>query len=115
MNRPDPERAPTPAETALDEVLAAERQAREAVAECRSRGEAIRDLGRARAQHIRARAEERIAALHTRSDATVGRTVAALAAEARSLAGPGEPDEAQFGRLDLAVATLAAELTEGSP
>jgi vacuolar-type H+-ATPase subunit H len=115
MNRPDPEPAPTPAETALDEVLAAERQAREAVAECRTRGEAIRDLGRARAQHIRARAEERIVALHARSDATVARTVAVIAEEARSLAGPVEPDDAQIARLDLAIATLAAELTGGAP
>jgi len=115
MNRPDPETAPTPAETALDEVLAAERRARDEVAECRSRGEAIRDLGRARAQHIRARAEERIAALHARSDVTVGRTVAAIAEEARSLAGPGEPDDAQLARLDQAITTLATELTGGSP
>jgi F0F1-type ATP synthase membrane subunit b/b' len=115
MNRPAPETPPTPAEAALAQVLQAEREAREAVAECRRRAETIVDAGRARARRIQARSEERIAALHVRADRTVGRTVAALAAEAQSLATPLVLDDGQRARLDRAIANLAAEVTGGAP
>ncbi|MGD2064037.1 MAG: hypothetical protein PVF51_10705 [Nitrospirota bacterium] len=115
MNRPAPETPPTPAEAALGQVLQAERETREAVAECRRRAEAITETARGRAQHIRARTEQRIVALHARADRSVARTVAAVEAEARSLAIPLELDEAQRTGLDRAIATLAAELSGGPP
>jgi vacuolar-type H+-ATPase subunit H len=115
MNRPGPETPPTPVEAALGEVLAAEGEAREAIAECRRRAEALTDAGRARARHIRARTEERIATLRGQADRSVKHRVAALGEETRALTTALVIDDAQRARLDRAIAALAAELTGGPP
>jgi len=96
-------------------VLAEERRAREAVADAEAEAAAIVAAARARARAVLARGEARLTRARAGVEARVAGRVAALEERAQRLQGPVAVDDATLGRLESAVARLAAELTGGNP
>jgi hypothetical protein len=99
-------------DSAFNRVLAAEAEAREALARCRQEAAGRVSAAEREARAIAGRAERRIQAAHRIADRGIARGLAGLAAgDARDAGGPG-PDSAAVNAL---VASLAAELTGGTP
>lgn len=98
-------------DASMARVLQAEQAARASVAAARDEAAHIGERARAEARGIADRARERVARAHARVESALQAALAALAAEARSLPGHDEPDDAARARLEHAVQRLAAELT----
>jgi vacuolar-type H+-ATPase subunit H len=99
------------AAAAIDQVLAAETAAREAMEACRKEAEAILEAARDDARAIGRRANERISRLHARCDELVRSRVAELRAQASPEAVRTRLDAADRELLAQAVERLAARLT----
>lgn len=99
---------------AINQVLAAECDARTLVEACRAEAERILDQAEVRARRIARRTERRVQAAHRIADATVGRTLRHLGEDsARGMLGhAAETDEERLGR---AVARLVREIVGASP
>lgn len=93
---------------AINRVLLRERAAREAIAECQGRAEAILTAARERARRVERRGEAREALLHTLSDHRVEEQVGALLRQAPTAADALTP--AQQARLAQAIQRLCDEM-----
>jgi len=109
---------------AMNRVLAAERDARLAVAECRAEAARIIAQAETRARALAGRSEARIKAAHRIADAAIARALGELAgvppgswletqAEGTPGAGLGEVAGA-LGPLDRALETLVGEILGGA-
>ena len=102
-------------EAAIARVLDAERGARADVAAAQARAEMIRADARARDKRIAERAAARIAVIRAGMAEKRSARLAALEAESIGPDPQAADDEAALGRLDEAVARLAAELVGKEP
>lgn len=97
---------------AMNRVLAAEQEARQAVEDCREEAAAILSAAEETAAAIERRTERRIRAAHQIADQAVERALAELAGTrpvgSDALAPPADPE-----RIGRAVATLADEIIGG--
>lgn len=94
---------------AINRVLAAERDARKAVEQCRSEATHIIAAAEERARRISGRAEKRINAAHRIADRAVERALAELRGKVQER--QGDRDSARDReRIDQAVATLVDEI-----
>ncbi len=98
-------------DAAINRVLRREREAREAVAECRRQAEARLAAARARAQRIEARGERREQAMRVFCDRAVERAIAELLRPPTASSGTLSAD--QEGRIDEAVEQLCEEILTG--
>jgi vacuolar-type H+-ATPase subunit H len=98
---------------AINRVLDAERQAREAIHRCEQEAAGLLNAARARARRIAERTDARISALHIRCDLDTAQKVADLRAAARQIPKQPVPDRVTVQRLAAAVQTLARRLTYG--
>jgi F0F1-type ATP synthase membrane subunit b/b' len=97
-------------DSAINRVLAAEAQAREAVEACRVRAAAILAEAEERAQQVAARADRSVRLAHRLADASVERALKQLLAHGPAHADAGLEIGAGGG-LEAAVAALADEIT----
>jgi vacuolar-type H+-ATPase subunit H len=100
-------------ELAVNRVLAAERDAAQAVERCRREAQVLVEQGRQRARRVLDRAEARIARAHATSDRSLEMRLAEIRAASASLAGRPLVEEADLARVQDAVPRLAAELSSG--
>ncbi|MDZ7653850.1 MAG: hypothetical protein U5L03_15510 [Burkholderiaceae bacterium] len=109
-----PSASTTHAELAIARVLAAEQDARAAVAACARQAKQVVQFARDRARAIQARAAARVAHAQAMAEGELARLRAHDAAQHRALAriGSGAGDDAQ--QLARAVEQLADELTRGT-
>lgn len=98
---------------AMNRVLAAEREAREAVETCRGEAAAVLRRAEETAAAIGRRAERRVRAAHQIADAAVERALAALAGT-RPAGGETAPAAAQVEAVGRAVAALVEEIVGGA-
>jgi vacuolar-type H+-ATPase subunit H len=96
--------------SAINEVLEAEKDNLEKIAECKKQAEEIVEQGRLKARLIINRADERITSLHAKADLNIERHVEELKQEMASLSQQGDIDESEREKLNLAVSRLADEL-----
>jgi creatinine amidohydrolase/Fe(II)-dependent formamide hydrolase-like protein len=102
---------PREVETAIARVLAAERDARDAIAAGEREAEALRAATRTREKRIAERAAQRIAAIRAGMAAKLAGRLAAIEAEAVAPDPEAARDEAARARLEAAVERLADELS----
>jgi hypothetical protein len=95
---------------AIVRVLHAEQSARDAVALCAADAERVRQAARARARAIAERAAERVARVHTWTEAALQAEVARMNRERAALQRPAPPDPEEPARLARALDRVAAEL-----
>jgi F0F1-type ATP synthase membrane subunit b/b' len=101
-----------PTADAINSVLAAEREANQALAEAKAEAERILDIARQRAARILQRADSRITFSHLRCSQGVSRAIDAQVQEHhRQLAELSQRLELSDAQLDDIVATLAAAMT----
>ena len=105
--------SPQAIEACIAQVLAAERDAQVSIESARGRASAAIAQARANARVISERAEARLAAARQSVDARIARRQAAADAQVRTLHEALEPIAADSGRLDDALAQVAASLTTG--
>jgi hypothetical protein len=96
---------------AIVRVLQAEQSARDAVAQCATDAERLRQEARARARAIAERAAERVARVHASTEARLQSAIARLNAQRAALLQPAPPDPGEPARVARALDRLAAELT----
>ena len=99
------------AAAAIDEVLIAETAAREAMEACRQAAERVLEAAREDARRIGRVANQRVSKLHARCDQRVAAKINALREAAGNLASDAALDTDDLGRLEQAVARLAARMT----
>ena len=102
-------------EAAIARVLAAEHEARAAVAACEREAEAIRAAARSRAKRTAERAANRIAAIRAGLADKLSGRLAAIDAEFVAPDPQAAQDAAAHARLDAAVGRLADELIGARP
>lgn len=105
----------TPADRAIARVLAAERDARLAVAECAQQAERESQLARDTARRIAARGAERVTRVQEVAERQLAGALARVAVEREALAAHETDPAAIAERLQAAVARLANELSRGTP
>lgn len=98
------------AAAAFAEVLAAERQAEEAVAACQVQAAQSLAAAHAHQRELSASTERRISAWQKRLHARAARLIAELERQQAAKLAIDEPDEATRARISCAVAALASEL-----
>lgn len=98
------------AAAAFAQVLAAERQAEEAVAACQEQAAQRLAAAEAQQRELSASTEQRISAWQTRLHAKATRLIAELEQQQAAKLAIDEPDEATLARISGAVAALASEL-----
>ena len=103
------------ASAAIERVLEAEREAREAVAGCEREARVIVDEARRRALRIAERTTARIARARGRVARRVADAVTQSEAEAAALHATAQIDPANDRRIRQAVAAVAGELTGETP
>jgi len=115
MSMVEPVPAIPAVEGAIARVLAAERDAREALARARRDADALEERARADARALAERTERRIRATRAAYEARVSDEVAAIDAQAaaQDAIGPLSPDD--LSGLERALEALAAELVGGTP
>jgi vacuolar-type H+-ATPase subunit H len=96
---------------AMEEVLAAERAAREAIEACRTSAESTLEAAREDARRITRRATSRITRLHARCEQIAAARIAELREELNRDPPHIVPDAADLASLEAAAARLAARLT----
>jgi hypothetical protein len=99
-------------ETAIARVLDAEHAARDAARDAEERAAVMTEAARATARDIAERTERRIRAVRAAFEAHAAAEVAALDAEAADATRRHDLTPAELAQLDVAVAALAARLTE---
>jgi cell division septum initiation protein DivIVA len=105
-----------PTADAINSVLAAEREANQAIGEAKSEAERILDAARQRAARILQRADARITYGHLRCSTGVARAIDGQILEHhRRLAELSHRLELDDAQIDAIVAALAAALTGGGP
>jgi vacuolar-type H+-ATPase subunit H len=110
---PDQEHAAkADAARAMDDVLAAEQEAREAMDACRKEAEQILEAAREEARRIAHLATERITRLHARCDQLAQGQIAQLQAEIQRAAPRAELDASDQVMLEAAARRLAVRLTQ---
>lgn len=102
-------------ETAIAQVLLAEREAREAIDAAREQAARIAEASRAELRAAGERTQSRIARLRAACVRRADAEVAALRVQADRLARPLQPHEVDAARVEAAVTRLAARLTGGAP
>jgi hypothetical protein len=102
------------ADAAIARVLAAERDARNAVAECARQAEHEVQVARERVRAIGARGAERVARVQRSTDRRLTLALARIAAERAALTAASGGRDVDAARLQAAVDTLADELTRGA-
>lgn len=103
-----------PAADAINSVLAAEREANQALAEAKAEAERILDAARQRAARILQRADARITFSHLRCSHGVARAIDdQIQDHHRQLAELSQRLDLDDAQIDAIVATLAADLTGG--
>lgn len=101
-----------PTADAINNVLAAEREANQALAEAKAEAERILDAARQRAARILQRADARITFSHQRCSLGVARAIDnQIQAHHRQLAELSQRLELDDRQIDAIVAALAADLT----
>ena len=103
-----------PVDRAMNEVLAAEQTAREAVDRCRAEADAVLAAAEERARRIVRRTEHRIKAAHRTADGGVDRVLRELF-RTEPGAGPGSAVDAEAARIARAVERLAKEMIGEGP
>lgn len=105
--------SPGSATGAMQQALAAEKQAREAIRGCEQQAEALREQARERARRISARTEQRINWVHNHCARELERRLAEMVAadEGGEDTGPPGPDNRL---LEEAIRELARRLTSDS-
>jgi hypothetical protein len=103
----------TAVEAAITRVLAAERDAHEAVARATRDADALNEKARAEARALAERTERRIQAARAAYERRVSAEVAAIDAQAASQDVQQALSADDWQRLERALETLAAELTGG--
>jgi len=104
-----------PTADAINSVLAAERDANQAIAEARTEAGCILDTARQRAARILQRADARITFSHLRCSHGVARAIdAQVLAHHRQLAELSQRLDLDDAQIDAIVGALAAELTGGA-
>jgi hypothetical protein len=101
---------PREVEAAIERVLAAEREARAAIAAYEREAEALRAAARDHGKRTAERAAKRIAALRAGMAAKLARRLGAIEAEAVAPDPEAARDDAARARLDAAVEGVADEL-----
>lgn len=103
-----------PTADAINSVLAAEREAKQALAEAKAEAERIADAARQRAARILQRADARITFSHLRCSHGVARAIdSQIQDHHRQLAELSQRLDLDDARINAIVAALAAELTGG--
>ena len=97
---------------AINRVLAAEREAREAVEQCRAEAALILNAAEERARAVTSRTERRIKAVHRIADRAVERALSELRKEPGDEVVPEEAGRAG-GRLERALDVLVCEIVGG--
>jgi hypothetical protein len=103
------------AEVAIGRVLAAEREARDAVQACRQAAEAITAQAQIASRRIAERCERRLANARGGFERSGAAAVAALDADAQQMAIPQQLSAREIAAIDRAVRALAEELTGNAP
>ena len=103
--------AATVAEASIARVLAAERSARDAVAQANQDAKTLEERARAEARSLAERTERRINAIRLAFDARARAEVAAIEAQASTGDANGSLSQEDMLRLDRAMAAMAAELS----
>lgn len=103
------------ASAAIERVLEAERDARDAVASCEREARAIVDEAHRRASRVAERTTARIAAARGRVAMRVAHAVKHHETEAAALHSTTQIDPVNDRRIGQAVAAVAAELTGDAP
>ncbi len=103
------------ATAAMNRVLAAEREAEQAVADCERQAQALLQAAYARAQRIAGRADQRISLLRMRCGDRVSRQIEAMERDERAAPQASSPDYPDAARLAAIVEQLAAELSGDAP
>jgi nucleotide-binding universal stress UspA family protein len=111
MKRPRPDPASQAAGDAINLLLEAERQARDAIRRCEQEAAELLNRAREHARRVADRTDARISALHIRCDLEIAQRVAELRAAARQIPRESALDRATAQRLTAAVETLARRLT----
>jgi vacuolar-type H+-ATPase subunit H len=101
------------AEAAIARALQAEQDARAAIEQCERDAANLVADARRRGREVAERTEASIARLQARMSAATARRLEAIEREAAALATDRSSDAALRGRIEDAVAALAAELSEG--
>lgn len=115
MSSKDPAADPRAVETAIAQVLLAEREARESIDAAREQAARIAEASRAELRAAAERTQSRIARLRAACERRTDAEVAALRAQADRLAQPLQPHADDAARVEAAVTRLAARLTGGAP
>lgn len=102
-------------EAAIACVLDAEHAARDAVRDAGEAAAAMTEAARAAARALAERTERRIGGVRARFEQRTTTEVAALDAQAAEAAKRHDLTADDLARLDVAIAVLAARLTEASP
>ena len=100
---------------AINQVLSAEREARERVERCRVEAANIVAAAEVRARAISERTEKRIKAAHRIADAAVELALADLMGEAPKAIAGTDVGQVGGGRLERAIETLLDEITGTEP
>ena len=98
---------------AIARVIAAERDARESIAQAQSRAAALVEDARAVVRALEARTERRIGAVRAAFERRTRAAVAALDGEAAALGAEPALSNADLAEVERAVTALAAALTTG--
>ena len=101
------------ADAAIQQVLEAEHQAREAVKGCREQAEAIREQARDRARHIGERADRRIERLQQGCQQALQTELDDIGAREQAST-PGAERPYSEAVVTTAIRRLAADLTDGA-
>ena len=96
---------------AINRVLQAEREAREAVARCRREALQSLEAAREQARRIRRRVDQRLILVQKRAEAGVERALSAGRSGGRRTDAAAFPSREQQQRLEAAIEALAAEMT----
>lgn len=99
-------------EEAMNRVLAAERAAHEAVAECAAQAAALLDAAQQQARRIHSRTNGRISQIHARCAVALGRQVEHLMQQDAEHAADAELNAAMHDVLAAAVERLVQSLTD---
>jgi vacuolar-type H+-ATPase subunit H len=95
----------------MNRVLQAERDAKQAVAECEQRAEEVLRAAQARAQRLVSRADQRITSIKMRCNHRIDSVVKAIEKQQQEPGAAAHPGQLGEQAINAVVAALAAELT----
>lgn len=103
------------ADSAIEHILSAEQQARDAVDECRRQADELVEQGLRRARRIAERADERIASVQARADRGAGLAIRRIEDRIQTLSEQAAVEPEDRARLRRAVESLVRELAGAAP